>query len=125
MAHEKIRKLERELDHLQSTNLALVDQQKLKEELNTQRARMESILRQKEREIWLKYGDKNSKFFHTSINVRKRKKRIMTIREKMARFKNIRVSMSILSGILKTYTSLASPKFQMRLMSGTKTGYRF
>lgn len=51
------------------------------EELRTQRARLESILRQKSRETWLKEGDKNSKFFHTRIMVHRRNNKVLDIRD--------------------------------------------
>lgn len=48
--------------------------------MTVHQARLESILRQKSRETWLKEGDKNSKFFHISITVKRRRNRIMAIK---------------------------------------------
>lgn len=45
MAHEKIKTLEGDLEQLQLTNMGLEYQRRTQEELNSRRARMESILR--------------------------------------------------------------------------------
>uniref|UniRef100_A0A803P438 CCHC-type domain-containing protein n=1 Tax=Cannabis sativa TaxID=3483 RepID=A0A803P438_CANSA len=42
-------------------------------------AKMEKIWKQKSRENWLKYGDNNTKFFHASTVVRRRKNRVSCI----------------------------------------------
>uniref|UniRef100_A0A803Q9F4 Reverse transcriptase domain-containing protein n=1 Tax=Cannabis sativa TaxID=3483 RepID=A0A803Q9F4_CANSA len=41
----------------------------------------ESIWRQKSREMWLKLGDHNSKFFHASTIIRRRRNKIVTIKD--------------------------------------------
>lgn len=51
------------------------------EELRTQRTRLESINRQKSRELLLKTGDQNSKFFHLSTIIRHRRNKINCIKE--------------------------------------------
>lgn len=38
-------------------------------------------MRQKFKKVWLKDGDKNSKFFHTSLTVRKGRNTIHTIKD--------------------------------------------
>lgn len=50
------------------------------EKLRMHRARCESILRQKSKELWLKEGDKNSKNFHASLLNRRRKNLIQSIK---------------------------------------------
>lgn len=50
------------------------------EDLCIQRARLESILCQKSQETWLKKGDKNSGFFHTSLTIKRRKNKILSIK---------------------------------------------
>lgn len=53
----------------------------LKEELNEILKREEIHWRQKSREIWLKEGDKNTKFFHRTTTTNRCKKRITEIRK--------------------------------------------
>lgn len=42
---------------------------------------MESILHQKFQELWLKKGNKNSKFFHLSLAVRRRRNKILAVKD--------------------------------------------
>lgn len=61
----------------------MVDKARTKEmetELREQRARQESIYHQKSRELWLKAGNKNTKFFHANIVVRRRRNKICSIK---------------------------------------------
>lgn len=51
-------------------------------ELKEQRRQWESILKQKSRELWLKVGVKNSKFFFASILVRRRQNQIFVIQDR-------------------------------------------
>ena len=52
----------------------------LQNELNEWLYRSEVLWRQKSRELWLKEGDKNSKFFHLLTNVRRRRNTIEAIK---------------------------------------------
>lgn len=57
----------------------------------------ESFLRQKSRCLWLKEGDMNSKFFHTSLNTRSKRNSIKCIKDNGVRLedcKNIEVHIS-------------------------------
>ena len=57
-----------------------VEQSNILEELRVQRARLESIFKQKSREVWLKDGGRNTKIFHTSTLVRRRRNKIVKIK---------------------------------------------
>ncbi|XP_030936396.1 uncharacterized protein LOC115961577 [Quercus lobata] len=52
----------------------------LQNELNEWLYRSEVLWRQKSRELWLKEGDKNSKFFHLSTIIRRRRNTIEAIK---------------------------------------------
>lgn len=56
-----------------------VSQEETLKELRIQRARVELIYRQKSRENWLKMGDRNSRFFHASILVSRRRNRVLAL----------------------------------------------
>ncbi|XP_030945669.1 uncharacterized protein LOC115970144 [Quercus lobata] len=53
----------------------------LQAELSEWLLRSETLWRQKSRELWLKLGDKNSKFFHLSTIVRRKRNNIDAIRD--------------------------------------------
>lgn len=55
--------------------------QMIMDNLRIQKTRMELILCQKSREVWLKEGDKNSKFFHMSLMMRRRRNNIFAIKD--------------------------------------------
>lgn len=81
ISHEKIKSLEEKLESIQNGRTDPKDQNQLKEELCIHKARLESILRQKSREIWLKKRDKNTKYFHTSLTIRRGRNKIVSIKE--------------------------------------------
>ena len=63
------------------TEAKVNEEAKLKFGLNTWLSRNETMWRQKSRETWLKDGDRNSKFFHISSIVRRRRNYIDAIRD--------------------------------------------
>ncbi len=78
----RIRELEEKINKIQNLdptqeNLAL--ETSLSAELNEWLEREELKWRQKSRELWLKEGDRNSKFFHLSTIVRRRRNQITEI----------------------------------------------
>lgn len=77
-AQNQIYILETELANV--TDREEARQGKIRQELIIQRARLDLILRQKSRETWLKDRDKNSKFFHMSLTVRRHRNRILAIK---------------------------------------------
>lgn len=78
--HERIHKLETDLQCLSfSTGENKAEQLQIKEDLKKQRSRHESIFRQKSKELWLDKGDRNSKFFHSSIISRRRRNKVHAI----------------------------------------------
>lgn len=55
--------------------------QNLESNMSKQRRRLENIFRHKSHEIWLKDGDRNTGFFHSSIIMKKRSNLIHVIKE--------------------------------------------
>lgn len=80
LTHVRIRYLEEELrsDRYESAS-EIAKLRDLEEELRMQRKRLELIYAQKSRELWLREGDRNTRFFHTSITMRKRRNYIGAI----------------------------------------------
>lgn len=81
-AQIKIKELEEKLNAAQSDPIGRSSEEiQIKGKLQIHRARKESILCQKSKEVWLKKGDRNSKFFHTSLIVRRRRNAIHCIKD--------------------------------------------
>lgn len=83
-ANTRICQLEEQLGMLQlhdddNGDGTSAEQTRIQQELLEQRWRLEQILKQKSRELWLCDGDKNSHFFHASIQVRRRQNRILVV----------------------------------------------
>lgn len=80
-AQFKIKDLEGELETLQRNNVNHDRQRTILANLKEQRSMLELIHRQKSRELWLKEGDENSKFFQLSTVIRRRKNKVDAIKE--------------------------------------------
>lgn len=80
-AEVKIYDLEEELQILQNGDSDESRQLQIREELKEQRARLECIYKHKSRELWLQEMDCNTKFFHTSMLVKRRRNKIDAIHE--------------------------------------------
>nr|XP_048330864.1 uncharacterized protein LOC125422764 [Ziziphus jujuba var. spinosa] len=81
-ADKEIRNLEADLLLLQQReDRDMGKEAEVLDKLRVHRSRWESILRQKSRETWLKEGDKNTKFFHSSLLNRRRKNKIQAIKD--------------------------------------------
>ena len=52
----------------------------MKRAIALQKIRSEILWHQKSRELWLKHGDKNSKFFHLSTTIQRRRDNIDAIK---------------------------------------------
>lgn len=81
-ADRKIRELEVELNSVQQETIRdFAKESIILEKLRTHRDRWESIMREKSREVWLKEGDRNSGFFHTSLINRRSRNTIHAIKD--------------------------------------------
>lgn len=74
----RIREVHRELDIYPYANLILLERE-LQNEYDTVLAQEEMLWYQKSREKWVKFGNKNTKFFHTQTGIRRRHNKVMSL----------------------------------------------
>ena len=95
----------KEIQNRQPSRNNEVAEQALHTELSKWLIRSEVLWRQKSRELWLKLGDKDSKFFHLSTIIRRRNNNVDAI-----------VGGKNLSSQLQNATSKFSGKFQINVI---------
>jgi endonuclease/exonuclease/phosphatase family metal-dependent hydrolase len=71
----RIRGVHKQLDNHQTSDLILFER-KLQQEYNKILSQEEMLWYQKSRENWVKYGNRNTKFFHTQTIIRRRRNKI-------------------------------------------------
>uniref|UniRef100_A0A803PR23 Reverse transcriptase domain-containing protein n=1 Tax=Cannabis sativa TaxID=3483 RepID=A0A803PR23_CANSA len=76
---------------------ACLEEAEIQLEILDKEHKMERIWKQKSRELWVKHGDCNSKFFHTATMVRRRRNRINAINEDGSIGSSIEVTLGTIS----------------------------
>lgn len=69
----ELEELLREIQNLASTPDNIEKEREVQDQLNEWLFHLETMWRQKSRELWLKGGDNNSKFFHASTICNRRR----------------------------------------------------
>lgn len=81
-ANIQITELELELKQNQFDQVGDIDKICcMEKDLKEQRTRLDNILKQKSCEIWLREGDRNTKFFHANIQIQRRRNRILAVKD--------------------------------------------
>lgn len=83
---EKIKELKSQLSYVQNKVFSEDDFQKekaIKEELEMALLREEMYQHQRSRLNWIKYGDKNTSFFHATVNQRRQRNQILKVKDNM------------------------------------------
>lgn len=71
----RIKGVHRELDYFPYSNLIIMERQ-LQLEYNKVLAQEEMLWYQKSRENWVKFGNRNTKFFHTQTVIKRRRNKV-------------------------------------------------
>lgn len=80
IAQQQIKFMEQELENIQAQEPGdQFKQEEVEKELKIQRDKLELIFKQKSREVWLKEGDRNTRFFHASIIARRIRNEILEV----------------------------------------------
>ena len=83
LCQTRIKELSTKLEQVQASSVSEKNslmEASIQRELNSWLLNNESLWKQKSREVWLKEGDKNSKFFHLSTIIRRRRNAIDAIK---------------------------------------------
>lgn len=70
-----------QLEATECTNKKAKEIRKLRAEINETLLREEIMWNQRSRALWIKWGDRNTKFFHATASQRHRKNRIMGLQD--------------------------------------------
>ena len=98
-----------QLEELDLLHESTEEIQGLKKEINEVMLREEIMWNQRSRALWIKYDDRNTKFFHATANNRQRKNRIEGISDLEGRWREGREEVEDV--ILKYFTEIYSTTF--------------
>ena len=107
-----LKQKQRRLQQLEALNLlheSTEEIQGLKKEINEMILREEMMWNQRSRALWIKCGDRNTKFFHATTNNRQRKNKIKGISDLEGRWREGREEVEDI--ILKYFTDFYSTTF--------------
>lgn len=107
-----LKQKQRRLQQLEALNLlheSTEEIQGLKKEINEMILREEMMWNQRSRALWIKCGDRNTKFFHATTNNRQRKNKIKGISDLEGRWREGREEVEDI--ILKYFTEIYSTTF--------------
>uniref|UniRef100_A0A803NMW7 Reverse transcriptase domain-containing protein n=1 Tax=Cannabis sativa TaxID=3483 RepID=A0A803NMW7_CANSA len=95
----------------QSVNSKLCEEEYfVQEQLREAWKKKESLWRQKSREVWLRLGDRNSKFFHASTIIQRRRNQILSLKDHEGNKCDDRRKMS---SIIENYFSVRDTVFDL------------
>ena len=119
---QKQRRLQQleELDHLHESTEEI---QGLKKEINEVMLKEEIMWNQRSSALWIKYGDRNTKFFHATANNRQRKNRIEGICDLEGRWREggEEVEDVILKYFIEIYSTTFPTEFEASLGAVDRT----
>ena len=115
-----LKQKQRRLQHLEELNLlheSAEEIQGLKKEINEMLFREEVMWNQRSRALWIKCGDRNTKFFHATANNQQRKNRIEGISDSEGRWREDRMEVEnvILEYFTKIYSTTYPTEFEASL----------
>uniref|UniRef100_A0A803NWR9 Reverse transcriptase n=1 Tax=Cannabis sativa TaxID=3483 RepID=A0A803NWR9_CANSA len=100
---KNIQRIEARIGWIQQQDFSqhlIFEEERLHMMLQEEYRRQESMWRQKSREVWLKLGDRNSKFFHSSTMIRRRRNYIWALQDSHGTYWEDK---SRISGIINDY----------------------